>query len=361
MRFFFSAGEASGDLYAAELAKRLRDHLPSAVLEGVGGRKLRGAGANLAADSSDWGALGILEALQVVPKVTLGYQFAKHVLKSGAPGVFVPIDFGYMNVKLGRFAKRRGWKVVYFIPPGSWRKHKQGRDLPEFCDEIVTPFSWSAEILKSMGANVHYFGHPLLDLIPEHMTVARQGIALMPGSREHEIASNLPALLRTVEELSRDHATVALADSARQEDLVTIAKRLGTRVQLEFTRDRYPLLQTSELVLCCSGTATLEAALCRCPTVVVYRGTRAMEIEYRIRRPKFDFIALPNILLGRALLPELIQWEATPERIAAEARPLLLDSPQRRSQNAGFEEIRSLLNPPGALDRTVQLLSELVS
>ena len=155
MRVFFSAGEASGDAYAAELMTRIRSRLPETVFEGIGGRKLAALGCN-PIDSSAWGSIGIPDALRVGRNVLRGASRAKKMLSSGEPGLMIPIDFGFLNIRLAKYAKDRGWKVLYFIPPGSWKRHSQGSDLPGITDLIVTPFSWSADILNEMGANARW-------------------------------------------------------------------------------------------------------------------------------------------------------------------------------------------------------------
>ena len=235
MRVFFSAGEASGDAYAAEILKLLQPealnyfrsrfadfqhdmesasndellkalqseamglgsldivelvmafeeeydvHLPDDLAAGllpkhtlmefisryiiddakmtdiafqaVGGRRLEAAGARIVADSSSWSAMSVVESARVFARALIGFYRARAELRKGSPGVLVPIDFGFFNVKLARYAKSLGWKVLYFMPPGSWRKDSQGADLPAITDAIVTPFPWSAEMLNDMGAN----------------------------------------------------------------------------------------------------------------------------------------------------------------------------------------------------------------
>lgn len=349
MRVFFSAGEASGDVYAAELCLRI------GLGEGVGGKRLAAAGGSLVADSSAWGALGVLEALRVVPRVWSGFRRAKRALSTCEPGVFVPIDFGYMNIRLARHAKACGWRVVYFIPPGSWRRDRQGADLPQITDAIVTPFPWSADLLKEKGANAHFWGHPLLSMIPPSLNLPREGVAVLPGSRSHEIQNNTPAIVEALDALEVPRATVVLAPTA---DPTAIQRLWRGKVQLEFSSDRYATLQSSQAAVICSGTATLEAALCGCPCVVVYRGSKWMEFEYKLRKPKFDFISMPNILLGRAVLPELIQWDASPDRIATELGSLMQETEARHLQLEAFEALHAQLQPAECLDRTADLIRE---
>lgn len=364
MRVFFSAGEASGDAYGAEMLRRLRAAVSGTRAEAVGGRKLREAGASLVADSSSWGAMGVLESLRVAPKVKRGYDAARRALAQGEPGLLVPIDFGYMNVRLARRAKALGWKVLYFVPPGSWRRDKQGADLPGITDAIVTPFSWSAEILNRMGANAHWFGHPLKQMVAQRADDGRERrtIAVLPGSRGHEIALNLRAIVPAVSGLGFPlEAAVAPSVSAERFQQLWAEAGGDPAGVVPVVDDAYGVLRRARVAVVCSGTATLEAALCGCPSVVVYRGTAIMEIEYRLRRPKFDFIALPNILLGRAAVPELIQREARPTDIARELGAILAEGSPRERQLAAFAELDALLGPADALDRTVDLMRSLLT
>lgn len=367
MTLFFSTGEASGDAYAAAIGKRVAEAFPAIVLAGVGGRRLRELGANLVSDSSNWGALGILESFRVGPRVLRGYLAARRALSRMQPGVFVPIDFGFINVKLAAHAKRHGWSVLYFTPPGSWRRDKQGGDLASVADVIVTPFPWSAEMLRKMGANAYFFGHPIKQMISDARKQAKQQwaresnrVAVLPGSRAHEWQYNMPAIAGAVAERSWI-CEFAVASNANPEEMRSIWMRLApNRRQDLFTEnDTYGVLSRSNACIVCSGTATLEAALCQCPCVVVYRGSKLMEIEARIRKPKFDFIALPNILLNRLVVPELIQHDASPNRIALELTQVVDDGEKRRAQLRAFEEIEIELGGANAIDQTLPLILDL--
>ncbi|MCW5942052.1 MAG: hypothetical protein KIS66_07455 [Fimbriimonadaceae bacterium] len=359
MRVFFSAGEASGDAYAAALIEAIRARVPEVAVEGVGGKRFARTGSVVVAESSQWGSIGVVKAVGVLPRVLVGYVRAKRRLSRGSPGVCVPIDFGAMNIKLARFAKARGWKVLYFAPPGSWRKDRQGKDLPRITHEVVTQFSWSADLLTQAGAKAHWFGHPLKEMVARRLAegpaVPRDPnrIAVLAGSRLHEIEHTLRVVARVAERLAP--ATVlefAVAptidpDAFRRkwEDLAP-----GRRLDLFTADDTYGVFLRAQAAIVCSGTATLEAALCGCPCVVVYVVSKAMEFEYHLLRPKFDYVSLPNILLGRPLLKELLQHDATPERIADEIEALR-DGPRRGELLAAFAELENLLGPPEGIAR----------
>ncbi|MCB0825355.1 MAG: hypothetical protein KDC26_04135 [Armatimonadetes bacterium] len=352
---FFSAGEASGDAYVHALASRLK----FADMHGVGSVKSQSAGVQLVANSGDWGALGIFEALKVYPRVRRGFVAAKKFLSTHKPGIFIPIDYGYMNVKLGKYAKAHGWKVVYFIPPGSWRRNKQGSDLPTFTDAIITPFSWSADLLNQAGANAHWFGHPLKQMVRENsaQSAERSGIAILPGSRKHEIENNLPVIHQVVKYWDLP-LRFGVAANVNIKNLESEWKSLGGR-DADFSHETHSMLLQSQAGIICSGTATLESAICDCPCVVMYRGSKMMEIEYRIRKPKFDYISLPNILLDQGLLPEMIQWDATPENLKKNLEPLLSETPDREAQIKGFQKLNEILGPDDALDRSVELIQQI--
>ena len=364
MTIFISAGEASGDAYGAALLnemKSIRRQGFSAFA--VGGKKLREAGATLVADSSHWGAISIVQALKVAPRILLGARKVKRALATIEPGLFIPIDFGYANIRLARHAKKHGWKVLYFIPPGSWRRDRQGKDLPEVTDEIVTPFPWSAEMLQSMGASAHFFGHPIKQMMrqPEGPVERIQNrIAVLSGSRRHEIKENLPVVARALR--GEEVAEFAVAPSTDLAWLQGLWARLAPHRSADlFTRaDVAGVLRRSQAAIVCSGTATLEAALCRCPMVVIYRLTKLMEFEARLLKTRPRFVSLPNIVLEREVVPELIQADASPSNVRRELDLLLEDGPSRAAQLKSFEELDALLGPADAIARAAQLALSLL-
>jgi lipid-A-disaccharide synthase len=359
VRFFFSAGEASGDTYAAALTKALRVEYPNAVFEGLGSRRSAEAGIKLIQDSSNWGVIGIVQGLKQVFKIGRGVRIIKRAMAAGEPGVFIPIDYGFVNIRLVRFAKAHGWKVLYFIPPGSWRKDKQGADLPGLTDAIVTPFPWSAEILKKMGANAYFFGHPLAELIedvPE--TPERRGIAVLPGSRHHEIEAHMEVLAPALQGLDGP-ITFVVAQTMADGELEAIWDRLKGP-HAEFSRDIHRVLKSARTGVVCSGTATLEAALCGLPMVLIYRGTKAMRAEMKIRRPKFFAIGLPNIIYGEIVVPELIADAVTPRAIRENLSILAHAGEPRERQLRAFEVLQKELSGSNVIGETVRIIKTLV-
>lgn len=367
---FISTGEASGDTMGAGLIEELRAQGYQGKVFGLGSKRMKGAGAVLLHDIKDWAALGIYQSLKVVPKILAQYNKTKKWIKKNKPDLVIAVDFGFVNVKLLRNAKQLGCKTLYFMPPGAWRKDKQGSDLKDVSDVIATPFEWSEKILKQMGANVLWVGHPIKQLASKFETENRVFFVIMPGSRRHEYQNNLPVMAKAVNLLFEKekglkdemlHFVMVASSTANVHELQQLWSRFS-QVQISVQQaPSFQFLKNGVVSLICSGTATLESAVCKTPMVVVYRGDKIMELEYRIRKPKFDFIALPSILLGKKVVPELIQWDATPERIAGEISKLLSDSPERRSQMQDFEDLEKILGPDDSLTSTAKVALELIN
>lgn len=367
-----STGEASGDAVAGALLSELRKLGFMGKAYAIGGRWLSHAGASLIADSTQWGAIGVARSFLVAPKVLAGYIHIKNWLARTRPAVVIGVDFGPFNVRLLRYAKQLGIKTLYFMPPGSWRRDFQGKHLSEVADVIATPFPWSAELLRSSGARVHWVGHPILQMVGEAGEGERDGLAILPGSRSHEVANNLPVIARALqllEEARTMQIFVVAASTVKPETLKYLWMKAWGEKYPFIEKDLpcivpsppYDVLKRSCAGIICSGTATLESALCECPMVVVYRGDFLMKLEYLLRRPKLKYVALPNVILNRKVLPELIQNEATPENIAHHLRPLLTATYARAEQLSAFQELRKVLGPQDALIRCAKLVMELLS
>ncbi|MFI5386058.1 MAG: phosphopantetheine-binding protein [Fimbriimonadales bacterium] len=357
--------------------------------EGIGGARMSATIGDLLADSSTWGAISIIQSLKIAPRAYQGFLRAKKRLSSGPPGILVAIDFGFFNIRLCRFAKKRGWKVLYWMPPGSWRRDKQGKDLTAITDAIVTPFPWSAEILKGIGANAYFFGHPIKQLVRSrqvvHQASADSRIAVLPGSRTHELEATLPMIAALVEPNAGDWAggfskgvnherlspaaeviqstlEFAIAPNLDLEDIESRWRKVAPDRHDIFTQgDVYGVLDRARAAIVCSGTATIEAALMGCPHVVVYRVTKSMEREAKLihfKMPKF--ISLPNIILDRRLVPELVGTEIDPKSIRAALEPLLDAGPEREAQLRGFQEIDDMLGPEDAITKTAEMIGEWV-
>jgi len=372
MTVYVSAGEASGDAYGATLLNEMR-RLAGARAADIqmvanGGARLAEVCDRMPANTSKWGAISIAQSLKVVPRALATVPRILKCLRSpGSDSVrlAIPIDFGFFNSRFARAAKRNGWRVLAFVPPGSWRRDRQAAWAPMIYDAVSTPFSWSADILTRMGTpNVHWFGHPLKQLLRERITAAKlvereDQIAIMPGSRGHELAHNLPLIAASLPDTP---AEFALAAGSQEVEFMRRWRALAPNRDDRVTvGDSASVLLRSRAAIVCSGTATLEAALCRCPMTVVYATSKAMYIEsklLRIKRPKY--VALPNILLDRLVVDEFVGLEAVPESVGPNLTGLLTEGPRRQTQLDAFEELDTQLGPDDAITQTAKLALQMM-
>lgn len=374
---FFITGEASGDAVAAGISEELRVRRPDIALEGVGGRRMRSAGVSLLADSSHWGAIGVAQALPLVRKILTTARAVRAHLKTQPPGVLVPIDFGAFNARMGRWARGRGIRVVYAMPPGSWRRSpdpRRLRNLVGCADVFLSPFRWNAENLANAGAVAHHIGHPVLDMIGNRQNereirdkyVCGSGrlIALLPGSRAHEVGTLLPRMLEVAKgwPSPEDRWVIVKAPTVDSEWLSRILTDSNAGNVAVYEGSSADVLAASDAAVVCSGTATLEAAALGTPMVVVYDGSRMLRAEYRLRKRRIatPMVAMPNIILDRMAAPELLMENATAANIKRELTGLL-DDPARRSAILNdFAEVRRALEPEGAFRAAAHRILEAV-
>jgi lipid-A-disaccharide synthase len=375
---FLSAGEASGDRVGALLVEALKRRRDDLRLAGIGGRLMAAAGVKLVADSSDWAAIGVFEATSRLPRAWAALRAARRELEIARPAGLVLIDCGSFNVPLARAARRIGIPTLYYFPPGSWSRRPRGLELRNLVDCIATPFPWSRDLLTGGQARVEWVGHPVMEAVRPQVAAeaayARYGlapdrpvVALVPGSRSQEIQYVLPVIAEGAALLAQDWAgaqfVVPVARSVERERVADQLDRAKVSALLLEGMD-YDALQLARAAVVCSGTATLELTCLGVPMVVVYRASRATTLQYRLFRGLLggqQFAAMPNILAGREIVRELLGSAATPEAIASETAALLSDQERRGRVLAGLEQAAASLGPPGASERTAELLLTLVA
>lgn len=369
-RIFISAGEASGDALGGALIQRLAALNSNLTFEGVGGAKMAESGARIVANSRHWGAISILESLKVAPRVMAGYRQAKSALFGGIPGLFVAIDFGFVNVRLIKFAKAYGWKTLYFMPPGSWRRPEGDRPCkrPAFlgsADAIVTPFAWSEEWLKGFGADVHWFGHPLKELLavqPNSVEPINEGaVVFLPGSRNHELGTNLPLFAELAKTQAKTVLVVAPNLSLPKVEAIWRRSLPDRAWHQVVQRPVIEVLQGAKAAVVCSGTAALEAALCGCPHLVMYKFPPIAEWEAKLvgfKMPKY--IGMGNIILDRPAIPEFIQAEATLPNLSSALEKIIADTKTKQDQAIAFDQISQALGGNRAISQTAELALKLL-
>jgi lipid-A-disaccharide synthase len=370
-----SCGEASGDLYAGALAAELRLRAPDSEIFGFGGQRLKNAGGRLIGDYGPFAVTGLTEALRVVPRSFAMLRRLVDAARDLRPHVFVAIDFPDFNFKLMAALRRLGIPIVYYVSPQLWAWRPGRMDtMKAHVDRVLVIFPFEEDLYRRAGLSVQFVGHPLVDL-------ARSGqereaflealgldpraptVALLPGSRRNEVERIVPIVSRALPMIQARvpgvQFTVACAPGMSDALFAPLVGQPDRRLVL--VRDRADdVLAASDVVITASGTATIQCALHEKPMVVVYR---VSPLTYRLGKPfvHVDTFAMPNLVAGRRIVPELIQDEFTPERTAEETVALLTDETRRAETRAALAEVRQRLGSPGASARAAEAVLEVAT
>jgi lipid-A-disaccharide synthase len=370
-----SAGEASGDLHGGTLCRALREQAPGVRLTGMGGAHMAAAGMEIIADPTRHAAVGTSEAIGRVPGLYRAYREMGRRLLADRPRALVVIDFPEFNLRLARRARRAGVPVVYFIPPQLWAwRPGRVRQMARRVKRVLAVFPFEPPLYERAHVPVTFVGHPLLDALPLELTrdEARRRlgadpghslIGLLPGSRPGEVIRLLPPMLDAARRLAasdgRHRFVLGLAPTVAREQVAAIfAAADPTPPPIELVSGRtWEVMAAADVLLIASGTATLEAALLGGPMVIGYRVSPLTELIARALA-RVRWIGLPNLVAGRAVVPELIQGAFTGARLAEEAARLLDDPVAATAQRAAFKELRARLGEPGVGLRAARAVLE---
>lgn len=366
---FISAGEESGDLHGAALARALRERIPGVRLIGLGGGRMRDAGVELLADLRDLAVMGLVEVLRHLPFFLELKKRVWRALEEERVDLVVPVDYPGFNLRLARHAHSRGIPVLYYIAPQVWAWHKSRvRDLARDTDAVAVVLPFEEEFFRRNGAPVSYVGHPLLDREPLRETrgewaaahgldPARPILGLFPGSRAQEVRRHLAlfaaAAARVVDRRPEVQPAVAVPPG------LDPSAYAGARWPL--VHDARGLLTHAAAALVKSGTTTLEAGIAGTPMVVAYR-MNPLSYAVARRMVKVPHIALANLIAEERVAPEFVQDAASPEALAGALLPLLDEaSPERTAMRAGLARIPGRLGGPGASARVAELAARLIA
>lgn len=372
-----SAGEASGDMYAARLAAALKQRLDVAIF-GMGGPQMRAAGVELVTDYSEVSVVGITEVLKRLPSLLRAMNRLVDEAERRRPALAVLTDFPGFHLRLARKLLPKGIRNVYYICPQfwAWRPWRANLVRKRFAQALCI-FPFEEKFYADAGVPVTFIGHPLVGNVKATLSrelfckkYGLQGagkiIAILPGSRSGEIAHHVPVLVDALAEMERNlpggfEVVVAVAPELHLE---LLKAQFPERLRVRFVQnDTYNALAAADLAIVSSGTATVETALLAKPMIVVYR---LSPLTARLAKPLVNtkFFSMVNLIAGRSVVPELIQDDFTPGRLAEEARKLLNPSGESRARleqmGVGLAEVRTLLGPPGAVERAADSIAELL-
>jgi lipid-A-disaccharide synthase len=363
-RVLIVTGEASGDLHGASLAKALRRLRPDIELVGMGGSHMRAAGLEMLHGIEGHDVVGMIGPAQL-RKVLRTYFALARFLRNTELDAVVFIDYPGFNLRMARIAARAGHRVIYYIAPQIWAwRPGRIRLISRVVDRVLVIFPFEEALYRAAGVSCDFVGHPLLDTVApayekaelrQRFGLDRPGpiVGLLPGSRESEVRALLPIMLGAAERLMRDHPDIhfVLAQPSSVSDSLLEACLDGRRIPVRVVKDQAnEAIAACDLLLVASGTATLQAAVIGTPMVITYR---VSWLTYWIARLviRIGWIGLVNIVAGRSIVPEVLQHEATPERLSAEVQRLLTNPEAYQAMVAELRAVRASLGAPGASRR----------
>lgn len=362
------AGEASGDLHGAGLARELRLARPDLHLVGMGGREMRASGVEILEDAEAMAVMGVVEVIRKIPHHWRLLRELETRLASGSVALLVVIDYPGFNMKVAAAARQHGVPVLYYITPQVWAwGAKRLPKLQRLITKAAVILPFEEELLCAHGIDATFVGHPLLDRaqsLPSREEARRQlGVegeapllALFPGSRAQEIERHLSDFVATARLLQQAQPGLRV--------VVSVAPGVALDAQAcpfpQVHGSSFTVLRAADAAMCKSGTTTLEAAVAACPLVVAYR-TSGWTYAIAKRAVKIPYIGLVNVVAGREVAREFVQDALIPEDMAAVLGPLLQrSSPGRAAQVAALGEVRDMLGTAGASRRVAAMAAALV-
>jgi lipid-A-disaccharide synthase len=369
-RVMIIAGEASGDLHGSGVVRELRRISPTIDVFGVGGEKMKREGMELIYHISELGFMGFMEVLRHLPFIKTMEHTLEQILKFKKPDVLVLIDYPGFNLRFARIAKRYDVKIVYYISPQVWAWNRSRvKKIRSVIDTMLVIFPFEAEFYRAEGVDAEFVGHPLLEVLESKLD--RKGfckrfslheqksiVALLPGSRKQEIDSIFPEMLsaaRRISAANNAEIVVGVAPTLDEEYFRTLYNLKDVHIIKGLT---YEVMANADFAFVTSGTATLETACFGTPMFVVYKTSW---LTYVIGRAlvHIKYIGLVNIVAGKMIAPEFIQYQATAKNLARSAMQLLHDEERLKAMKAELSSVKVKLGTVGASRRVAERIMKM--
>ncbi len=370
MKYYIIAGEASGDLHASNLMKALKARDPQAEFRCWGGDLMEAEGGDLVKHYRDLAFMGFWEVFVHLNTILRNIKVCETDILLYGPDAVILVDYPGFNLRIARFAKENGLKVVYYISPQvwAWKKGRVGK-IRKYVDEMLVILPFEESFYARNGMRVHYVGHPLLDAVGgdlrEQETVkefrrrngldGRDIIALLPGSRKQEIAAILPRMLKVVPLFPQYQFVVSTVTWQPAE---LYSRHIGAYDVKQVSGSAYPLLANAKAAIVASGTATLETAMIGTPQVVCYAGS---ELSYLIAKNLISgirFISLPNLIADKKIVTELIQHDLDTNTLKEELELITGNRPNIDRIKADYRQLYTLLGNGSASGKAADVIME---
>ena len=367
MKYFFIAGEASGDLHASHLMRELKKEDPQAEFLYFGGDLMEAEGGRLLKHYREMAYMGFITVVRNLDKIKANFKLAEEELLAWQPDVLILVDYPGFNLRMARFAKEHKIRTFYYISPKIWAwKTKRVKKVKKYIDEMFTIFPFETEFYAKYDYPVRYVGNPTVDelavrpnqdetfdtFVSRNRLSGKPLVALLAGSRKQEISNILPVMAETASRFPEYEFVLAGAPSQTEDFYREVLNDRDIPVVFQQT---YELLQQSQAALVTSGTATLETAVLNIPQVVCYK----MELGKIARwgRPfllKIPYFSLVNLIVDREIVTELFQDRCTVDTVSAELEQVLGNKAYREKMLSGYNEMRRRLGEPGCAVRAAR-------
>lgn len=371
-KLFIITGEHSGDLHASFVVNHLKELNPSIEIEAIGGENLKRTGIKLFNDHSKMQSMGF-NLKMLFDHFIIGKKLLNYLKTEYKPDLVLLIDYGGFNLNIAKFLKKDGFKIYYFIPPQIWASRKwRIKSVKKYIDKVLTIFPFENKLYEEAGINVEYVGHPLVkelalnketkkDLLFQKYDLDKNKklVSIFPGSRELELKYLLKTFLKSKEKIEKKISdiqfVIAQANNISDELLNKYLKDYPIKV---IKQENYALLKHSDALILASGTVALEAALYGTPMLISYKGPWLLYLIYLLVRC-INKVSLPNIILNKIVIKELIQWKSNADDISEEIVKILQDNEYRNNMTKNLEAVRSLISDKDATYQVALSILEL--
>jgi lipid-A-disaccharide synthase len=353
MKYYIIAGEASGDLHGSNLIKELKKLDRTADIRCWGGDLMQQAGAHLVKHYRDLAFMGFVEVVRNLSTILKNLKFCKEDILQFKPDALILIDYPGFNLRIAKWAKQQGFKVIYYISPQVWAwKENRVTEMKKNIDKMIVIIPFEREYFKNKWQwEVEYVGHPLAEEAERHKSQGTTNklsdkpiVALLPGSRKQEISKKLPIMLEVTKFFPHHQFIVAEAPSIEDEFYQNFTKQYSNVSAVK--NQTYNLLSQAKAAAVTSGTATLETALFGVPEVVCYKGSSiSYQIAKRVIRVKY--MSLVNLIMDRAVVKELIQNDLTEHNLKHELQELLKNEKRINDIKKDYAELKTILSEGG--------------
>lgn len=369
-KLFIITGEYSGDKHASDVVKEIKKLNPDIEIEAVGGSNLASEGVKLFCDHSKMSAVGFNTKI-ILLHIQLGEKVAKYIKEEFKPDMVLMIDYGGFNLNLSKVLSNHGIKLYYYIPPQIWASRKwRIHTVKKNIDKVLTIFPFEKEMYDAYGIDSEFVGHPLLTQIPEKadktnffkeqkLDENKKLISIFPGSRVFEVKNLLKLFLdsaRLIKEKNPNVQFMIAQAPTIKDELIQPILNSYTDLDIKVLKNRnYDLLAVSDALILASGTVALEAAIYETPMIISYRGPLYLYLVYRLVRC-IKRVCLPNIIMDKDIVPELIQYDATPKLVSENILKLLQDENCKNEMINSLKNVKQMLRTSGAAVNVAKII-----